>query len=67
MYEAQLSILSVDGMVYGCQGSDRQKLREFLLDHDHEGSSIHLTVRWTPERFEIIDDGERIYKELGCE
>lgn len=65
MYEAQLEITCVDGMLYCIQGSDPKQIKTFLLDYDHEGSTIYLTVRHNPDQWETIRDPEQIYAEVN--
>ena len=48
-YEVQLNITCVDGMVEAIQGSDLKRVHGFLTERDHEGSSINLNVRMTPD------------------
>ena len=62
-----LSIYTADGTAYGCISSDLEQLRKFLLQYDHEGSSIDLIAHAVPGEmdFVTIGDPEDIYKELG--
>lgn len=65
MYEANLSIHSVDGTIYGVISSDAAQLKRFLLAYDHEGSSVSMVVRDDPEKpFREVNDPEQVYKEI---
>lgn len=65
MLQYNLSIMCIDGdTIYGIISSDKQKIRLYLQEYDHEGSTIHLT-RKEGEEFTQISDYEQIYKELG--
>ena len=62
-YDANLSISCVDGAIEGIISSDPTRLHNFLMERDHEGSSIGLSVRFTPEAPIVnIDDPEEVYK-----
>lgn len=64
-YAAQVSINCVDGMLEGIEGSDPHRLLTFLHERDHEGSSVTMVVRDTPDSgYRHVDDPERVYKEL---
>lgn len=64
-YEANLSIYSVNGTIYGCISSDAEKLLMFLRRYDCEGSTVSMMVRDTPEgKFRPIGGPEKVYKEL---
>jgi hypothetical protein len=59
-----LSIACVDGdTIYGLISSDKTLLRNFLREHDHEGSSISL-IGHEGDAFEEIPY-DNIYTELG--
>ena len=67
MGQVNLSICCADGSIYGFICDDYTRLMNFLLQYDHEGSSISLVVR--------LDDGsfyptslhnEDVYKELSA-
>lgn len=62
IYEVQLNILCVDSMVESIQGVDCDRVLEFLKARDHEGSSLTLNVRDTPDSpLRSLDEPERIY------
>lgn len=61
-YEANLSINCVDGATEGIIASDPLRIYDYLHEHDHEGSSLHMSVRWTPETMEHYDDAAIIYE-----
>ena len=64
-YEANVSILCVDGAVEGIISNCPRRLMEFLAARDHEGSSISMVVRDTPDSgFREVNDPDQVYKEL---
>lgn len=66
--EYQLSIICVDGAMESIQSPDRARVLQFMLARDHEGSSLTLCVRDTPESpVREITDPEAVYRELGGE
>ena len=68
MYEANLSIFCVDGAVEGIISSYPDRLLRFLKDRDHEGSSVSMVVRDTPDSpFREVNDPEQVYRELGAQ
>lgn len=64
MYEAELSICCVDGSVEIIQSSDPKRLFDYLRERDHEGSSVSMVIRDTPEQTRHIEDPEQVYREL---
>lgn len=65
IYEAQLCIMCVDGALEVCESREPERLLKFLKQRDHEGSSVYMTVRDTPDSvFRNVDDPEQVYKEL---
>ena len=61
--EYNLSVLCVDGSIYGFICDDKIRLLNFLKTYDHEGSSVSLVKRSAPTDFETFEDGA-VYSEL---
>jgi len=64
-YIYNLSIYTVDGSIYGLISSDMVQLHKFLLDYDHEGSSVSLVERdYVAGKLKEIDPDD-IYRFLS--
>lgn len=64
-YEANLSIYTPSGSIYGLISSDANELLRFLTDYDSEGAALNLCVRYTPDsELEVISVDEDVHKEI---